>query len=166
MSESTAVFSRTELVRGGLCESTRRDLGRPRHWRGLTAVDAGLLAVWVRDHREDVGELHTDVTCGLVPVLEGDLDSPANRAGVKALHPLRIDACAWFKGAWWILECKPFAGHQALGQVLCYGHWGAEGNSRLVGAHLGIITDVALPALEPVCAKYNVTVFEIGQSSR
>lgn len=162
MSDAAGVCDRTELVRDGLCEATKRELDGPRHWRGLTAVDAALLAMWVRVHRCDIGELHTDVMCGVVPALEGDLATDLNQVCVHSLHPLRIDACAWFEMAWWILECKPFAGHHALGQVLCYGHWGAEGNSRLVGARMGIITDVASPALEPVCAKYNVTVFETG----
>ena len=162
MAESTAVFGRTELVRGGLCESTKRDLDRPRHWRGLAMADKALLAIWVRDYREDVGELHTDVVCGLVPVLEGELDSPANRADVQALHPLRIDACAWFKGEWWILEVKPAAGHMALGQILSYGVWGPRGNYRLDKARRGIVTDVAQDSIRSVCEKYGVTVFEIG----
>lgn len=164
--EASTRLARVDLVRGGLCEATRRDLDRPRHWRGLTAVDAGLLAVWVSDHRVGISELHTDVLCGLVPVLEGELDTAANRAGVAALHPLRIDACAWFENAWWILECKPSAGHAALGQVLCYGEWGPRGNERLDGASLGIVTDRAHDSIRRVCEKYGVTLFEVGGSSR
>lgn len=161
-SEVSGMISKFDLVRDGLSTSTRRDLKRPRHWRGLTAVDAGLLAVWVRDHLEEIGELHTDVVCGLVPVLEEKLDTAVNRACVRGLHPLRIDACAWFQMGWWILECKPDAGHQALGQILSYGYWGPLGNRRLYGARVGIITDRAQDVIKPVCEVYDVTVFEGG----
>lgn len=166
MSGSRAVFGRTELVRDGLCESTRRDLDRSRHWRGLTATDAGLLAIWVRDHREDISELHTDVTCGIVPTLMGALDTAANRACVWGLHPLRIDACVWFAGEWWILEVKPAAGHMALGQILSYGVWGPRGNRRLEGARLGIVTDVAHDSIRCVCDKYGVRLFEVSELSQ
>jgi len=150
-----------EVVRNGLNETTRRELNRPRHWRGLTIIDASLLAIWVRDHHHQIGELHTDVVCGLVPTLFGPLATAANRAAVQRLHPLRIDACAWFMNHWWVLECKPAAGHKAFGQVISYAYWAARGNDRLIDCKLGIITDSAQAIIRPVCDQNRVTLFEL-----
>lgn len=154
-----------ELVRRSLDHRERRELGRPRHWHGLTGVDRGLLAVWVSDRMSEVAELYTDVPCGVVPCLDGAVGDPFLREQVRANHPLRIDAVAYWRGAWWVMECKPDAGHLALGQVLTYGVYAGFADEKLNGARLAVITDEAAPFAGPVYDRYGVELFEVAPAA-
>jgi len=41
---------------------------------------------------------------------------------VESLYPRRIDAAVLAGSGWWVLECKGFVNHHALGQALTYGY--------------------------------------------
>lgn len=151
------------LVRDGLGERTRRDLDRPRDWQGLTGCDAALLWAWVDGRRERVVELHTDVEIGSVPSWVYELVDPGIRRQACSAHPLRVDACALTDEGWLVLEVKPEAGYQALGQILTYWFYGPQCCGCLAGCGAGVVTNRVQPCIAPVFGHFGVAVFEVGE---
>lgn len=151
-----------ELVKDGLGEATRRDIGSPRGWRGLTACDKALLEAWVGKIRQDLFELHTDVPVGCVPEVDGREVGEFVKCRIAESHPLRIDACVRRSTGWSVVELKGDAGYKALGQVLCYGFWAPRCCGVLSEPALVVVTDRVQEALRPVYAAFGVTVEEVG----
>lgn len=150
------------LVKGGRCESTRRDPEYPRGFRGVSADDAALLHAFLAREGSSVTELHTDVVCGCVPDAEAAGLSEWYADLIARVHPLRIDAVAKISGVWWLLECKPDAGYVALGQVLCYGYYAEICELGLGFFRMGVITNKVQACVAPVFEMYGVEVFQVG----
>jgi hypothetical protein len=112
-------------------------------------------------HQGEVDVLHTDVPCGVVPGSEADGADARTTALIAASHPLRIDAVIRWRGAWWVVECKPQAGYQALGQLLTYGFYAPFAGEELCDARLAVLTDRVQEPIEPVYERFGVAVWEI-----
>lgn len=150
------------LVIDGLGSGTLRDMDNPRAWDGLSAGDCALLVAWLVRHRRSVVELHTDVELGSVPNWLDEVREDYLRRQAKASHPLRADAVVLTDGGWWLLEVKPNAGYQALGQLLTYQFYAGHCCSRLVGCKCGVVTNRVQPCIRPVYGHYDLEVFEVG----
>lgn len=150
-------------VKDGLGEKTRRSLGFPRGWRGLTASDKGLLNRWLHAECSDLIEFHTDVPVGCVPEVDGREVSQFIRDQISHSHPLRIDACVLRSSGWKVIEVKADAGYKALGQVLCYGFWAPRCCGVLAEAELMVVTDHCQEALRPVYEAFGVGLGEVGR---
>ena len=149
------------VVHGDLGEHTRRSLAYPRGWRGLTACDCVLLSGWLNGVAGELEEFHTDVRVGCIPGIDDVGMDEFTRDQMSANHPLRMDAVVRLGKSWIIAECKPDAGYQALGQVLCYAFWGPHCIPCLVGARKVVVTDRVQEALRPVYELYGVEVVEV-----
>jgi hypothetical protein len=149
------------VVHGDLGEATRRSLAYPRGWRGLSACDCVLLSGWLHGVSWELEEFHTDVRVGCIPGIDDVGMDEFTRDQISANHPLRIDAVVKLQGKWSIAECKPDAGYQALGQVLCYWHWAPICIPVLLGARAVVVTDRVQEALRPVYERYGVEVIEV-----
>jgi len=146
-----------------LSDVTRRDPCNPRHWIGLRADDATLLAVWLAGLAVAVDELHTSVPVGCVPPLaEADRVSRVG-AGYQASCAWRVDAAVRFGADWWVLECKPSALYGVIGQVLFYRHWWRRNVDYPAVQRWVILTDMVEPDIVPVCAEYGIDVIEVGE---
>jgi hypothetical protein len=150
------------LVYGGLSDITRRDQNTPRHWTGLTTADRVLLYAWLQTLDAGVDELHTDIVCGLTPELPSDYDYGLMQQLCAALHPLRMDAVIRRGVRWTIIECKPDAGYQALGQILSYAVYAPYARDALADADLLVVTDQIQAWAEPVYRRHNVAWANVG----
>lgn len=150
------------LVENGLGPETLRDSMVKRHWRGLSADDADLLARWVEQRGDELEELHTDVPCGMVLEVDAGPVGGYLARYVDKCSPLRIDAVALVKARWWVLEVKPDAGYMALGQVLVYIWYASRTNAALADARVGVVTDKVQACIAPVFDQFGVKVFEVA----
>lgn len=104
----------------GPSDDTRRDVGVPQSWRGLSLRDRAVLSAWLNRPGMSIDELHTDVPVGEISselrVAAGEI----SQAQLEAMYALRIDALVRTNGERLVVECKPYANAHALGQVLTY----------------------------------------------
>lgn len=163
MKEPVVLFEGHVLVKDGLCSRTVRDLDNPRDWQGLTGSDAALLWSWADSRRGEIVELHTDVELGSVPSWVFSIEDPALRRQACSAHPLRADACVLSQGGWMLLEVKPNAGYQALGQVLTYQFYAGLCCDVLRGCAVGVVTNAVQPCIAPVYTHHGVEIFEVGE---
>lgn len=163
MKEAVVLFEGHQLVMDGLCSSTRRDLDKPRDWRGLTGSDAAILWCWVDARRSEIREFHTDVELGSVPSWVFSIEDPALRRQACSAHPLRADACVLSQEGWLLLEVKPNAGYVALGQLLTYLFYAPLCCEQLVGCRAGVVTNAVQPCIAPVYKHFGVDIFEVGE---
>ena len=163
MREPVVLFTGHVLVKDGLCEKTRRAIDNPRDWQGLTGSDAAILWSWADGRRGEILELHTDVELGSVPSWVFSIEDPALRRQACSAHPLRADAVVLLTGGWILLEVKPNAGYQALGQVLTYLFYAPVCCEVLVGCSAGVVTNAVQPCIAPVYAHHGVEIFEVGE---
>ncbi len=104
----------------GPSNATRRDITRPGSWRGLSADDATLLAVWVERFEERPIEFHTDIPLGTAPCDSDPRDPVTREQSLEAVYCRRADALVLWPDGWEIVEAKPYGTPQALGQLLHY----------------------------------------------
>jgi len=161
--EPVVLYAGHELVKNGLCSRTLRDLDNPRDWQGLTGSDAAILWCWADARRDEIQELHTDVELGSVPSWVFSIDDPVVRRQACSAHPLRVDAIALLTGGWILLEVKPNAGYQALGQVLTYQFYAGLCCEVLLGCGVGVVTNAVQPCIAPVYKHFGVEIFEVGE---
>lgn len=146
-----------------LTDETLRDLGNVRHWRGLSGDDAALLATWVVRFAVKPDELHTGIPVGRLPEIPPELDTPRLRAVQAGTSSWRVDAVVRFGDKWLAFECKPDAGHYALGQVLFYRHWWERQDGYPAIDAWAILTDECDADLLPVADRYGIGVIELGE---
>lgn len=147
--------------RPGPSESTRREVGIPFRWLGLSGRDRTLLLRFVGALAVGPDELHTHVPVGRFPVVDdSELDS-FTRKQIEDLWPRRIDAMLRFGRAWWIVECKPDANHYVLGQVLCYAYWLHRDCPWVECTRVIVATDRCDPEVKPVLELCGVSVVEL-----
>lgn len=153
-----------QIVDWGLSGCCRRDPDSPLRWYGLSREDCELLRVWVVGVRHDLAELHTHVPIGLVPDLEDESLTERDCRVLAGKWPLRIDAVARRGAEWFLIECKPEAGYEALGQVLVYRHWAMAGIAELEGCHCLVVTDRCVGTCQPLFRSYGIEVVEVDPS--
>ncbi len=163
MKEPVVLFTGHVLVMDGLGEKTQRHLDNPRDWQGLTGSDAALLWSWADARRNEISELHTDVELGSVPSWVFSIDDPALRRQACSAHPLRADAVVLTTSGWILLEVKPNAGYQALGQVLTYQFYAPLCCEVLAGCRVGVVTNAVQPCIAPVYQHHGVEIFQVGE---
>lgn len=107
----------------GPSAATRRDLGVPLRWAGLSRDDHAILGDFLASFLVPPDELHTNVPVGGTVVCPPGMCFEASSAMADALYPRKIDAAVRFGPAWWLIECKPTGRVHALGQLLAYYYW-------------------------------------------
>lgn len=147
----------------GLTDDTRRDVGNPRHWRGLAGDDAALLATWIAGLEVKPDELHTGIAVGRLPEIPAAMDTARVRAVQAGTSSWRVDAAVRFETRWWLIECKPDAGHHALGQVLFYKWWWERQEGYPVAVRFVILTDACDGDMLPVFKEHGIEVIRLGE---
>lgn len=147
----------------GLTDDTRRDIGNPRHWRGLAGDDAVLLATWIAGLKGKPDELHTGIAVGPLPEIPAEIKTPRLEAVQLGTSSWRVDAAVRFGEWWWLIECKPDAGHQALGQLLFYWWWWKRQPGYPVVVRFVVLTDECDDDMLPVFKAYGVEVIRLGE---
>lgn len=146
----------------GLSQARLRDPLNPRGWLGLSKDDNAILVAWVCDRAKQITGMWTDVPIGLIPVLEGEFDTVMNRRVVAGKWPWRIDCVLQMSNVWRLIEVKPDAGHEALGQVLAYRYFAEKAIEQLKGCICTIITDHCSETAKEVFEYYDVELIEVG----
>lgn len=146
----------------GLPADTLRDPASPRWWRGLSGDDASLLATWLTRLKRKPDELHTGIPVGRLPVIPPELDTPRARAIQGGTSSWRVDAAVRFGSDWVVIECKPDAGHYALGQLVFYKHWWRKHTGYPAVSRWTILTDRCDADLVPVAESQGIDVMELG----
>lgn len=147
----------------GLPSSTGRDVSNTRHWRGLSGDDASLLATWIAGTEPKPDELHTGVPVGRLPAIPPELNTVRTRAIQAGTSSWRVDAAVRFGADWWAIECKPDAGHYALGQLVFYRHWWPQTTGYPAIARWVILTDECDADLLPVAESQGLEVIQLGE---
>ena len=147
----------------GLTDDTRRDIGNPRHWRGLAGDDAALLATWLDRLEDEPDELHTGIAVGPLPEIPVEFSTPRLKAVQVGTSSWRVDAAVRFGAKWWLIECKPDASHYALGQLLFYRWWWQQHPGYPIVERLVVLTDECDADMIPVFETYGVEVIQLGE---
>jgi len=147
----------------GWSDDTLRDIGNPRHWRGLAGDDAALLATWLAGLDVKPDELHTGIAVGRLPEIPPDLDTARLRAVQVGTSSWRVDAACRFGEQWRLIECKPDAGHQALGQLIFYRWWWQQQPGYPIIERSVVLTDVCDRDMIPVFETYRIEVIQLGE---
>lgn len=147
----------------GLASETLRELGRPIHWRGLSGDDAALLATWIERLDLKPDELHTGIPVGRLPAIPAELDTPMLRKVQAGTSNWRVDAAVRFGDRWLVIECKPDAGHYALGQLVFYRYWWQlQDGYPSIDAWV-ILTDECDADVLPVAGSCDIGVIQLGE---
>lgn len=147
----------------GLSDDTLRDITNPRHWRGLAGDDAALLATWIERLEEKPDELHTGIAVGPLPEIPAEIRTPRLAKVQLGTSSWRVDAAVRFGAKWWLIECKPDAGHHALGQLLFYRWWWNQQPGYPVVERLVILTDECDADMIPVFETYGIEAIQLGE---
>lgn len=147
----------------GLTNETLRDIGNPRHWRGLAGDDAALLATWIAGLKVKPDELHTGIAVGRLPEIPAEILKPMLAKVQAGTSSWRVDAVARFGAEWWLIECKPDAGHQALGQLIFYRWWWLEQGDYPIIERTVVLTDECDRDMLPVFETYRIEVIQLGE---
>ncbi len=147
----------------GLTDDTKRDIDNPRHWRGLAGDDAALLATWIDRLEVKPDELHTGIAVGPLPEIPAEINTPRLAAVQVGTSSWRVDAAVRFGAKWWLIECKPDAGHKALGQLIFYRWWWQQQPGYPVAERFVILTDECDSDFIPVFETYGVEVIKLGE---
>lgn len=148
------------LVENGMSAVTRRDPATRLRWGGLSSEDLELLRWFVGTLGGRVFELHTGVPCGWVARGPGITGNPDMERIADTSHPLRVDAMVRLASGWLLVEVKPAAGYQALGQLLSYRMVIEAGNPGVVPVTLVVVTDQVETGFGPIYEAHDVTVVE------
>lgn len=105
----------------GPSRETLRELRRPSSWRGLSADDGTILAVWAAGWAEPPLEFHTDIPLGSFPEGATVPCDCSRESFLENVYCRRADALVVWPGRWDLVEAKPYGTPQALGQILHYG---------------------------------------------
>jgi len=92
---------------------------RCRTYPHLMPLDAALWDAWLDLCDYDIDAVWYDLKVGSLPP-GTDLSTPARQAIAEGTLLKRIDVVAQIDGQLWVIECKPYANHVPLGQVLAY----------------------------------------------
>jgi len=92
---------------------------RMRTYPHLMPLDAALWDAWLSLCDYDIDQVWYDLKVGTFPA-GTNLTTPAARAIAEGTLLKRIDVVAQIQGQLWVIECKPYANHVPLGQVLAY----------------------------------------------
>jgi len=147
----------------GWSDETDRDIGNPRHWRGLAGDDAALLATWMGGLEVKPDELHTGIAVGPLPKIPAEISTPRLAAVHVGVSSWRVDAAVRFGAKWWLIECKPDAGHQALGQLLFYRWWWQQQDGYPAVERYVILTDDCDSDMIPVYEGHGIEVIRLGE---
>ena len=147
----------------GPSPDTWRDVGNPRSWLGLSQADHRLLQVFMSELGAEPLELHTHVPVGCVPKLRGEAAEGVGQRMADTVLPRRVDAVLRFPSGWWLVECKPYARHFVLGQVLCYAYWWLRDLPHLPLVRVIVVTDEADEDVGEVVRASNVTLVELRE---
>jgi hypothetical protein len=147
----------------GLTDETLRDMSSPRHWRGLSGDDAALLATWLSRPEVKADELHTGIPVGRLPEIPAEFVSPMLRRVQEGTSSWRVDAAVRFGPDWWVIECKPDAGHYALGQLIFYRHWWCRHTGYPDVSRWVILTDECDVDIISVAESYGLEVIQLGE---
>jgi hypothetical protein len=147
----------------GLTSETRRDVDNPRHWRGLAGDDAALLATWIERLEVKPDELHTGIPVGRLPVLPEELRTEWFERLQASTSSFRLDAAVRFGSEWWLIECKPDAGHMALGQLVFYRWWWQQQPGYPIASRLVVLTDDCDADFIPVFETQGIEVIRLGE---
>lgn len=142
----------------GISVETVRVIGDYRDLVGLRPEDAKLLTGVLDYYGDRVRELHTHVPCGWAAVREDERYDGLTHAAVCGQYARRCDAAVLVGESWDVIECKPIAGHKALGQALFYGHHLAKADPELEGARLVVACSEVDPDFLEVYGRHGVTV--------
>lgn len=145
----------------GPSEATLRDLAYPRGWLGLSQADHRLLQAFISRLESQSIELHTHVPIGW----DGWTGRPGEESVMESVLdgslPRRVDAALRVGKVWWLVECKPYARHYVLGQVLCYAYWWWRQLGHLPLARVIVVTDECDEGIRPVLEAAGVLVVEL-----
>lgn len=147
----------------GLTDDTLRDIGNPRHWRGLAGDDAALLATWIAGLEVKPDELHTGIAVGPLPEIPIHIETPRLAAVHVGVSSWRVDAAVRFGEEWWLIECKPDAGHQALGQMIFYRWWWERQSGYPEATRFIVLTDECDYDFIPVFEWNGIEVIRLGE---
>lgn len=148
-------------MRSGPSDETRRDILRPRTWQGLVPDDRLLAREFVASLEVRPDELHTGVPVGERRDLDlSGYDEVTRRVAAHVL-PRRVDVALRFGRRWWLVECKPYARHHAIGQVLTYAYWWWRDVPDYGLGRLIIVTDRADDGIAEVAHAAGISVVEL-----
>ena len=132
---------------------------------GLPAPEAVVLDNWLAAHRGEFSRLEFNVRIG-AGVDPGPAFDQVTRSQAIRNTQRRIDAVVWKGGAPTLVEVKVRAGLSAIGQLLGYDAlWTAEARSSVAPA-LAVICNTHSPDIEPVAAKYGISVVDVPADLR
>ena len=98
-------------------DRTRRDIGLPKSWRGLSMCDRAVLSAWLTRPGGGCTELHTDVCVGHISEELRAAASAIPERQLEAMYARRIDALVLGNGRGLGVEGK------SVGKA----HWAGQG---------------------------------------
>ncbi len=146
----------------GPSDRTLRDPKHPRSWRGVTAADRAVLVAWLTRPNVEVVTLHTDVPVGSLPAGFVPSDNQVSDVHAEAVYCRRIDALVELPGIRYVVEVKPEATPQALGQVLTYGNDLRDLGGLWGDAALCVCCQYICETMRGVYQRYGVAVVTVG----
>jgi len=132
----------------------------PKTFLHLMPVEKKLWLTFLREYGDTLTDIVYDVHVGQGrPAPE---HYPPNiQAMALQISQYRIDAVARVSGVLWIYEVKPYAGTNAIGQLMCYEKLYRETFQFTDPIKKGVITNVLRPDIKALAMSFDITVYVV-----
>lgn len=127
----------------------------------LLQLDALLWDLWLLEGGVEIEEVWYDVHVGTLPA-GTPIDTPAAKALAEGTLLKRIDVVAHVEERLWVIELKPYANHQTLGQIISYAElFALDYRPRLPLVPTIICAEID-PDIAPLYTRHGVTLHQVS----